>query len=71
MPSDRVSITQEVALEYGGKVYSLLQGGEVRIDGVTVALPVMELDGVTIRSRGAKQVMHPVVFGKISKGLLV
>ena len=51
-PSERVSYTQEVRLEFGGTLYSLLRDGEVRINGVTVTLPSMRLDGVHIYNSG-------------------
>ena len=51
-PSDRVAYTQEVHLEYGESVFSLLQGSEVKLDGVTVALPLFHQSGVTIRNVG-------------------
>ena len=51
-PSERVSLTREVVFDFRGTLYSLLQDGEVRINGVTVTLPVMALDGVTIRKAG-------------------
>ena len=64
-PSDRVSFTQEVALEFEGTLYSLLRGGEVRIDGVVVQLPVLRSDGVSIRKAGDKLVSALVFLPKI------
>ena len=51
-PSDRVAYTQEVHLEYSDSLFSLLQGSEVQLDGVTVALPLFHQSGVTIRNVG-------------------
>jgi hypothetical protein len=51
-PSERVSFTREVVLEFAGKRYSLLQQREVRIDDVAVSLPVLDLNGVSIRKSG-------------------
>ena len=44
--------SEEVRLEFGGTLYSLLRDGEVRINGVTVTLPSMRLDGVHIYNSG-------------------
>ena len=49
-PSDSVSFTEEVTLELGAKRYSILHGGEVRIDGVPAKLPVEQANGVSISS---------------------
>ncbi len=52
-PSDRVSYLQELSLEYMGAVFLFLRGGEFRLDGVTVALPVQHSSGVVVRDAGA------------------
>lgn len=57
-PSERVSFTREVVLEFGGRRYALLQQREVRIDDVAVSLPVLDLNGVSIRKSGKELVSH-------------
>ena len=47
-PSDSVSYTEEVTLELGAKRYSILHGGEVRVDDVPAKLPVEQANGVSI-----------------------
>ncbi len=55
-PSDKGSFLQELRLEYKGVTYSLLQGGEVRIDGLMVTPPIFDPKGVTIRRVESKVV---------------
>ena len=43
-------------------MYSLLRGGEVRIDGVTATLPVRRSDGVNISSSGLAVVRVLLLF---------
>ncbi|XP_038059591.1 IgGFc-binding protein-like [Patiria miniata] len=57
MPSERVSFTREIVLDFGGKQYALLQRGEVQIDGITVSLPVLQSNGVSIRKSGGDVVL--------------
>ncbi len=51
-PSDKVSLTYEVRLEYNGTLFSLLRNLEVQVDGITVTLPVFHISGVVIRNIG-------------------
>lgn len=51
-PGARVAFTRDVTLHLGESVYSLLSGGEVRINGSTATLPVSLPDGVRISSSG-------------------
>ena len=51
-PSDKVSYTQEVALEFDGVIFSLLQESVVEVDGVRVTPPVFHPSGITIRNIG-------------------
>ena len=56
-PTDRVSFTDEITLDFAGIMFSLRYGGEVRIDGVAVNLPVSHPSGVTIRKAGSMNVV--------------
>ena len=47
-PSNTVSSTQELHLEFDGAVFSLLQGLEVRLDGETVMPPIQHPSGVLV-----------------------
>ncbi len=51
-PSDKVSLTHEVHLEYNETLFSLLKNQEVQINGVTVTLPVVHSSGVVISYKG-------------------
>ena len=51
-PSDAVSYLQELKLSYMGTEFTVIRGGEVRLDGVTVTLPLQHPAGVVIRDAG-------------------
>ncbi len=51
-PSDKVSLTHQIELEYSFSVFTLKQGGEVRINGAVVTLPIQHSSGVMIYAAG-------------------
>ena len=57
-PSDRVSYTEEIKVEFAGTVFALRQEGELRIDGVTANPPVNHPSGVTVRKWGASYLVR-------------
>ena len=56
-PSDKVAYTNVVNLEYSGAVFSLRQGGDVRVDEIKVNLPFRHKSGVKIQSAGSTRVV--------------
>ena len=56
-PSDRVAYTEEINLWFNGTRFSLRQGGEIRIDSVSVMSPVIHPSGVVIRKAGSSYVV--------------
>ena len=57
-PSDKVSYTDKVNLEMLGTVFSLRQGGEVRLNGAIVSLPLQHFPtGVLIKNAGSSHVV--------------
>ena len=60
-PSDRVSYTDKVNLEMSGTVFSLRQGGEVRLNGAIISLPLQHFPtGVVITNAGTSHVVSNV-----------
>ena len=59
-PSNRVSRTQELHLEFDGVVFSLLQKLEVRLDGETVMPPILHPSGVVVIDIGNYVVSIPI-----------
>ena len=56
-PSAKVTLTNAVHLHFDGSDFALRQGGEVRVDGVMVSLPLNHPSGVTIRQAGTSLVV--------------
>ena len=56
-PSDKVAYTEEIDLWFNGTRFSLKQGGEIRIEGVSVNTPIVHPSGVVIRKSGGSYVV--------------
>ena len=63
LPSNKVSYTSDVHLEYNGTVFSLLPDFEVQINGVTVTPPVSHPYGVDILFIGSYVVSKTLILG--------
>ncbi|PIK34070.1 putative IgGFc-binding protein [Apostichopus japonicus] len=64
-PDDKISYMRELRLEVGDTEYSLLEGGEVRVNGETITLPYFGVDGTAIYPA------RPNVFLATNSGLLI